>query len=251
MEPIAEGPPRTGTIRRLSPDEERQLFTQLRWLRRRAARRGVTLATDRTSAGFRRPRNSGEVMSEVARELNSLRQELAEAYFKLAVSVARGFANHPHEIDDLVGHASLTLLRAIDLYDVSRGFRFSTYATRALRTELSRYVVRRRKHELSIDPVRIWHRPDRGAGRNSVPPSAYFALEEMLDRLDPRERLVVRSRFGMADSPGAETLQSVAKRLGLSRERVRQLERGALAKLRDLADQPQYAERLQECTLGD
>ena len=231
--------------RRFTAEEERQRFTQLRWLQRRVARQSVAAgwATIGGSGGGNLP--LGRVAGDSWRELRALRQELAEVYFKLAVNIARAFANHPQEIDDLVGHASITLLRAIDLFDVSRGFRFSTYATRALRTELSRYVLRNRRRVSPIDPRSLTRHPDPAAEQRwRDGQAAFHALEEMLNRLEPREMVVVRSRFGMNECPGAETLQAVADRLGVSRERVRQLERQALAKLRQLADDPEYAERL-------
>jgi len=57
----------------------------------------------------------------------------------------------------------------------------------------------------------------------------------MLEELDERARKVLRLRFGM-DGPPPRTLQEIGVRLGLTRERVRQIEREALSNLRDLLD---------------
>jgi RNA polymerase primary sigma factor len=175
----------------------------------------------------------------------SIRRYLAQCYFKLAVSVARAFAKRYQEIDDLVGQACITLMRAVDLFDVRRGYRFSTYATRAIRTELRRYVMRRgRLRDQITDPLRLNRQSQVRPSRSHPGAAAYCLLEQLLERLEPREIDVLRSRFGLHDRPGCETLQAVADRLGVTRERVRQVEKSALRKLRELADQdPAFALR--------
>jgi RNA polymerase primary sigma factor len=54
----------------------------------------------------------------------------------------------------------------------------------------------------------------------------------LLDRLDPRDATVLRMRFGL-DNEEPKTLKEIGERLGLTRERVRQIERDALTKLRE------------------
>jgi DNA-directed RNA polymerase sigma subunit (sigma70/sigma32) len=59
-------------------------------------------------------------------------------------------------------------------------------------------------------------------------------LGELLGRLDPRSGLIIRARFGLDDGK-QKSLTEIAGGLGLSRERVRQLEAAALNQLRELA----------------
>jgi RNA polymerase primary sigma factor len=66
-------------------------------------------------------------------------------------------------------------------------------------------------------------------------------LEDVLFTLTPRERRVLQLRFGLADDQ-QRTLEEVGRRLGMTRDRVRKIERSALAKLRD----PARAARLRE-----
>jgi len=60
-------------------------------------------------------------------------------------------------------------------------------------------------------------------------------LEDALESLDPRERDILRSRFSR-DGDDIPTLEQIGRRLGISRERVRQLEHRALARLRERDD---------------
>jgi DNA-directed RNA polymerase sigma subunit (sigma70/sigma32) len=77
----------------------------------------------------------------------------------------------------------------------------------------------------AIDPVDELHR-ERLAG----------SLGSLLVHLSDRERDVLSQRFGLAGKP-SRTLQEIANLLGLSRERVRQIQAGAIARLRELGAQ--------------
>ncbi|MCI0561821.1 MAG: RNA polymerase sigma factor RpoD/SigA [Nitrososphaera sp.] len=60
-------------------------------------------------------------------------------------------------------------------------------------------------------------------------------LQKLLDELDPREAMILRLRYGI-DGEGPLTLEEIGERLHLSRERIRQLENRAKAKLKERAD---------------
>jgi RNA polymerase primary sigma factor len=64
----------------------------------------------------------------------------------------------------------------------------------------------------------------------------------MLNDLDRREKFIIRARFSLGSHRKVHTLQSLADRLGVSKERVRQLERRAMEKLRVMAGEVQLAE---------
>lgn len=221
---------------RLSANREYSLFLEMNLAKQRANELCDRLAD----------RPDSHVVDEIQAQLRRavrLRRYLVELFFPLAVSVARDFDAALDELDDLVGQATVTLIRAVERFDVERGFRFSTYATRAIRSELARWVSKLRRRQLACMPTAAMQLvADRPRSTRSAADHwrAYCCLESMLDALESREAHVIRSRFGLSDECGEQTLQAIADEFGVSRERVRQLERRALKKLFELAQQRQY-----------
>jgi len=70
-------------------------------------------------------------------------------------------------------------------------------------------------------------------------------IERILDCLDEREQMIMRSRFGFEDD-SRHVLQQIGENLGISRERVRQLEAQAIRKLRSVARKRRLREYLQK-----
>jgi RNA polymerase primary sigma factor len=173
-----------------------------------------------------------------------LRDCLARVFLKLAVSLIGPFISRRHGFDELFSEASLALLRAVEKFDPDRGFRFSTYATPAVRRQLERFVMNQHKDCQLV--LRTPHLdtvlapPRRSASDDRQRAVAVEALDEMLARLDAREQSILRARFGLEAGSDTQSLQEVAGQLGVCRERVRQLEARAIEKLRAMPE----AERL-------
>jgi RNA polymerase primary sigma factor len=62
-------------------------------------------------------------------------------------------------------------------------------------------------------------------------------IDQLLNGLDERERMIVSSRFGLESSGKKETFSALGKQLGISKERVRQLAERAVNKLRNSAQE--------------
>ncbi|MDP6447929.1 MAG: sigma-70 family RNA polymerase sigma factor [Pirellulaceae bacterium] len=169
-------------------------------------------------------------------ESTQIRNGLARVFLKLVISIAKGFASSRHPLDELLSEGNAILLRAIETFDADRGFRFSTYATHAIRRYLYRYVQKKtgepRSPELfdQVPDPRRWD-----AAREQRMNAAMDAIAGFLNQLPDREQLIVRARFGLGDDLRPVTLQSIAEQLHVSRERVRQIEQRAIRKLRAMA----------------
>jgi RNA polymerase primary sigma factor len=162
---------------------------------------------------------------------------ILRANLRLVVSVARKHLRPGISIMELISDGNITLMRAVEGFDIHRGNRFSTYATLALMKGFARSVPQMlaskrtpsvEEHILESVPDRDHHlATDRLADREHV--------GVLLSHLSDSERRVLSAHYGLGKDAGI-TFDEVGERMGLSKHRVRQLEQSALAKLRRAAE---------------
>lgn len=185
-----------------------------------------------------------DLMDSIDEHLHKAKQcrdRIMTANMRLVISVVKKFLDAENNLDDLVSEGSMSLIRAIDNFDFSRGFRFSTYATYAIRRNFYRYIINARKKRQRVTPTA----PSQISENYDVRPELRQnpqmmqklsdSLMNMIQHLDKREREVIIARFGISKSEDHQTLQTVALRLGVCKERIRQLEKRALRKLQKLS----------------
>ena len=232
----------------------------------------------------------------IVRDGNRARNHLLVANLRLVVSLAKRYTGRGMPLLDLIQEGNLGLIRAVEKFDYTKGFKFSTYATWWIRQAISRGMadqgrtirlpvhlveqvnkLSRLKRELhqqlgrdatlaelahesgipeekisdlldhARDPVSL----DMPVGTDEEAPLGDFIedtestsaenavvagfmhddIDRVLRTLDDRERTVVRLRYGLDDGR-PRTLDEIGRVFGISRERVRQIERDSMAKLR-------------------
>lgn len=222
----------------LSPAQERGLFLKLHYWKFRFA-----MARRRIEPQFARAGDLA-LLESLLRRVTETRNAIVRANLRLVVSVARNHVRPGLNLMELISDGNLSLLRAVESFDVHRGNRFSTYATFALMKGFARSVpIMQSAHRGQTDPELLAELPD---GRDGAQQRAQDLeqLRHLLSGLSDRERAIVLSHYGVgldigsggdiggSACPVPVTYEQLGRRLGLSKQRIRQIEQSALAKLR-------------------
>ncbi|MFM2124095.1 MAG: polymerase sigma factor SigA [Acidobacteriota bacterium] len=169
------------------------------------------------------------------------REQISETNLALVLAMARRVRLGESDFPDLIGEGHMALMRSVDKFDCGRGFKFSTYACRAILKAFSRFGIKLVKHRQrfpsEFDPEfersnflelrRAEHERDSAAEVRHLVESDRADLSDV-------ERSVIYHRFGL-DGPTGQpslTLEQVGQIIGLTKERVRQIQNKALEKLR-------------------
>ncbi len=244
------------------------------------------------------------VLQVYVKKAAQLRNRFIRANLRLVASMAKKYVGRGIPFLDLIQEGNLGLIKAVERFDHTKGYRFSTYAcwwinqamnrgvfnqTRTVKipayvlekagkvwSERAKFVEEsaREPHPreiagkvgMSVENVRqvleshngknmvrldspVWNGEkatflDYMADSESMPVDTLIAevsiptsIDYALDVLDERERDVVKMRFGIGYNQSF-TLDEIGKRFALTRERIRQIEKKALKKIRESSSAP-------------
>jgi len=228
----------------LTAAQERVLFFQFNYCRYQVAQLAEQLDPD-------------HIDPQIARDLlqwngraEAYREQIANTNLALVLAMAKRTRMSEVDFADLVSEGNMALLRAIDKFDAARGFKFSTYACRAILKAFSRQGVKLSKYR-GMFPTDFDPKLEKSdfAERRREDHEADCADEIKDIFLDNRadltdiEQEVIEHRFQLSDDPSKLekhqrddgkplTLEQVGKIIGVTKERVRQIQNKALDKIR-------------------
>ncbi len=216
----------------LTREQEVYLFRKMNYLKFVANEVKATLSARKVEP--KKVTRIDELLADAA----EIRDRIVERNLRLVLSIGLKFI--PEEMDKCVSIGVVPLMEALDKFDYQLGNKFSTFATQPIRWKFLQYLQNERRPResfhsaaLSLGEFDMPDRPESGTIHRAEARVAGFKLlvEQHIERLDLREREIVIRRYGLLGRE-PETLQQVGDFLGISKERVRQLESKALRNLR-------------------
>jgi RNA polymerase sigma factor (sigma-70 family) len=229
-----------GSRTALSAKDEATLFLRYNYARCRLAKL-VTAQNRRKSLARARQ------MVRWYRRAMEARADLVRANMALVLAMAKRTRIPNVEFGELVSEGNMALLRSVEKFDVSRGFKFSTYACRSILKSFNRLASKtgRYRQHFPTEYNPDLERSDYDVHKHEIQrEDSIDALTEILDRNRARltqvEQTIVRERFAIGrhgKGGRGRTLAEVGRIVGLTNERVRQIQNLALEKIRTVLDE--------------
>ncbi|MFT5522197.1 MAG: RNA polymerase sigma factor (sigma-70 family) [Pirellulaceae bacterium] len=216
----------------LTREQEQHLFRKFNYLKFKAAKLREELILDRAKSSL---------MDQIERlydEAVAVKNQIVQSNLRLVVSIAKRHVTPSEDFFNLVSDGNMSLIRAVEKFDYSRGNKFSTYASWAIMKNFARTIPQEFKHRdrfrTSTDELFSGKEDVRSDvfEQESAQQQRERQVASILSRLDDREKNIIISRFGLNHSQEPLTLKEVGAEMGVTKERVRQIEARALNKLR-------------------
>ena len=197
------------------------------------------------------PEREAELAARLAGGDIEARNELIEHNLRLVIYIAKKFDSSGVDMDDLISVGTIGLIKAVKSFDGSKKIKLATYASRCIENEILMQLRKtvRTKGEMSLDePLNVdWEgnvlllsdvlgTECDTVGRDLERDEEKDMLLKCLQNLDPREKQIVKMRFGLLGT-ARKTQKEIADIMGISQSYISRLEKKVMAKLkRELDD---------------
>lgn len=223
----------------MNAKEERLMFLRFNYAKKRLLKLQKQIAREGLT------RELAEHFLHWHRRFEHFREYLVRTNLALVLAMAKRSRLGDTDFSEIVSEGNMALLRAIDKFNVERGFKFSTYACRAILKAFSRTALKSARHH-SRFPVEF--EPDmeksdwQDRRRDQVEEDCVDELKMIVDRnladLSSVEQTVIRRRFNWEQEEDRHlTLEETGRIIGVTKERVRQIQNKALAKIRSVMEE--------------
>jgi RNA polymerase primary sigma factor/RNA polymerase sigma factor len=221
----------------LTREQEYHLFRKFNYLKSAATKLRDTIDPARAKSS---------TMDEIERlydEAVKTKNQIVQSNLRLVVSIAKRHVTASDDFFTLVSDGNMSLIRAVEKFDYSRGNKFSTYASWAIMKNFARTIPEEFKHRdrfrTTADELFSAQEDARSdqVELESAQHQRELQIGKILSRLDEREQKIIISRFGLERGHEPLTLKEVGAEMGVTKERVRQIEARAINKLRQAAQE--------------